>query len=66
MKLSFDGGDSDSKKYKRVCGGVYGGVLAESASDCSLEYGLGFYVVRVTWVWLQSFEDVFTNKLLYK
>jgi hypothetical protein len=26
MKLSSDGGDSDSKKRKQGCGGAYGGV----------------------------------------
>jgi hypothetical protein len=49
LKLSSDGGDSDSKRCKRGYGGAYGGVwrtlrLTESAFGRSLESGVRFCV----------------------
>jgi hypothetical protein len=54
LKLSFDDGDSGSKKCKRGCGGAYDGIWRS---------------LRLAGVWSPGFsrrEDVFTFNLVYK
>jgi hypothetical protein len=54
LKLSSDGGDSGTKKYKRGYGGAYGGVwrslrLAEDKSQA-----VGFVLLPLVGIWFQS------------
>jgi hypothetical protein len=54
MKLSFDGGDSGSKKCKRGYGGAYGGVWRSLRLVGVWSQAVGFVLVRLAGIWLQS------------
>jgi hypothetical protein len=63
LKLSYDGGDSDSNKCKPGYSGACGGVQ-QSAFVESLESAVGFVLVRLAGI--RCREDVFTFKTFYK
>jgi hypothetical protein len=66
-KFCSDCGDCRSKKSRRGYCGAYGGALAESAFDGSLESSaVGFMLVRLARIWLQSPLDVITFDLVEK
>jgi hypothetical protein len=54
IKLCSDGGDSGSKKYKRDFGGVYGGIWRSLFLAGVWSQVVGFVLVRLAGIWLQS------------
>jgi hypothetical protein len=54
LKLSPDGGDSGSKKCKRGYGGAYGGVWRSLRLMIVWSQAVGFVLVRLVGIWLQS------------
>jgi hypothetical protein len=59
LKLSSDGGDSGSKKYKRGHDSAYVGSGVWSRV-------VGFALLLLTRIWLGCLEDIFTFNLLLK
>jgi hypothetical protein len=70
LKLSSDGGDSGSKKCKRGCDCVYGGVwrgLAESVFGRSLESSVGAFGRNLASVAVKMFSHwIYFQKKFYK
>jgi hypothetical protein len=66
IKLSFDGGDCCSKKYKRGYGSAYGGVWRSLRLVGFWSQAVRFVLVRLTGICFSRREDVFTFNLLYK
>jgi hypothetical protein len=54
LKLSFDGGDSGSKKCKRGYGDPYGGVWRRLRLAGVWSQAVGFVLVHLAGIWLQS------------
>jgi hypothetical protein len=54
FKLISDGGHSDSKKCKRGYGGAYGWVWRSLRLAEIWSQAVGFVLVRMTGIWLQS------------
>jgi hypothetical protein len=54
LKLSCDSGDSGSKKCKRGYGGAYGGVWQSLRLAGVWSQAVGFVLVRLAGIWLQS------------
>jgi hypothetical protein len=54
LKLSSDGGDPGSKKCKRGYGGACGGVWRSLRMAGVLSHSVGFVLVRLAGIWLQS------------
>jgi hypothetical protein len=54
LKPSSDGGDSGSKKSKRGYSGVYGGVWRSLRLAGVWNQAVGFMLVRLAGIWLQS------------
>jgi hypothetical protein len=54
LKLSSDGGNSGSKKCKRGYGGAYGGVWRSLRLAGVCCQAVGFVLVRLAGIWLQS------------
>jgi hypothetical protein len=54
LKLSSDGGDSGSKKYKRGYGGADDGVWQNLRLAGVWSQAVGFVLVRLAGIWLQS------------
>jgi hypothetical protein len=54
LKLSFNGGDSGSKKCKRGCSGAYGGVWRSLRFAGVWSQAVGFVLVRLAGTWRQS------------
>jgi hypothetical protein len=52
--LSSDGGDSGSKKCKRRCGSTYCGVWRSLRLAGVWSQAVGFVLVRLAGIWLQS------------
>jgi hypothetical protein len=53
-EINYDGGDSGSKKYKRDCGGAYGGVWGSLRLAGFWNQAIGFVLVHLAGIWLQS------------
>jgi hypothetical protein len=54
LKLSSDGGDAGSEKCKRCCDGAYGGVWRSLLLTGVWSQSVGFVLVRLAGIWLQS------------
>jgi hypothetical protein len=54
LRLSSDSGDSDNKKCKRGYGGAYGGVWWSLRLAGDWSQAVGFVLVRLAGIWLQS------------
>jgi hypothetical protein len=54
LKLISDSGDSGRKKSKRGYGGAYGGVWLSPRLAGVWSLAVGFVLVRLAGIWLQS------------
>jgi hypothetical protein len=54
FKLSFDGDDADSKKCEKGYGSAYGGVWRSLRLERVWSQVVGFVLVRLAGIWLQS------------
>jgi hypothetical protein len=66
LKLIFDGGEFGSKEWKRGYGGAYGADWRSLRLAGVLSQAVGFVLVRLAGIWLQSpwrcFHDEFSVK----
>jgi hypothetical protein len=54
LKLCSDGGDSGSNKCERCYSGTYGGVWRSLHLTGILNQAVGFVLMRLAGIWLQS------------
>jgi hypothetical protein len=54
LKLSSDGGDSGSKKFKRGYDGAYGAAWRSLLLARICSRAVGFMLMRLAGIWLQS------------
>jgi hypothetical protein len=66
LRLNSDGGDFGRRKCKRRYGDAYGTAWRRLRLARLWSQAVGFVLVRLEGIWLQSRADVFTLNLLYE
>jgi hypothetical protein len=66
LKISSDGSDCGSKKFKGDYGGTYGAVWWNLRLSGFSSHAIGFFLVRLARIWLQSPYICFHINLLSK